>query len=483
MTHTSDTYRPALTRATAHALNYLDGLATAPVSATATLAELRGRLAHPLSDKGLDAPRVIDELTADVAGGLIGSAGGRFFGWVMGGSAPVALAADWLTSAWDQNAAIYACSPAGGVVEEVCGVYLKELLGLPPRASFALVTGTQMAHVICLAAARHALLARRGWDVEQRGLTRAPELRVVCGAERHGTVDRAVRLLGLGSDHILPLPLDDRSRLRVDALRDALRGDSDAPTIVVLQAGELNTGAFDRFTDLIPMAHEHGAWVHIDGAFGLWAAASPDHRHLMNGGALADSWSTDGHKWLNVPYDSGYAFVADAASHHASMTHRSSYMMHEGDARDEVDWNPEWSRRARGFATYATIRHLGRDGVAELIDRCCRQATTLVERIGGLPGAKAMWEPLINQGLVRFLDERAGASEADHDARTDRVIEEILTAGEAFFGGVTWRGTRCMRISVSNWQTSETDVDRAVAAVARAIEAAKDAYAGSGSSV
>jgi glutamate/tyrosine decarboxylase-like PLP-dependent enzyme len=470
----SDTnlYRAALDRAVAHAKSYLDRLDTAPVSAMASLDELRARFMRPLIDTGVPAERVIDDLAKDVEGGLIGNAGGRFFAWVIGGSIPAALAADWLTSTWDQNAGIYACSPAAGVVEEVAGSYLKDLLGLPARASFAFVTGTQMAHVICLAAARHGLLARRGWNVEERGLTRAPETRIIVGAERHGTVDRAVRLLGMGSNNIQPLALDDHNGMDVRALRDALDEDGDRPTIVVLQAGELNTGSFDRFSELIPVAHARGAWVHIDGAFGLWAAASPKYRHFMKDAALADSWSTDGHKWLNVPYDSGYAFVADTEAHHASMTHRSSYMMHEGDARDEVDWNPEWSRRARGIATYAAIRTLGRSGIRDLIDRSCDHAKSLVQRIGALPGAEVMWEPLINQGLVRFRDERPAASELDHDARTDQVIEEILAVGEAFFGGVTWRGRRCMRVSVSSWQTTDPDVERTIDAVGRAIQAA-----------
>jgi glutamate/tyrosine decarboxylase-like PLP-dependent enzyme len=465
--------RDTLTRAMTHALAYLDKLDRASVSATATLQQLRSRLGRPLADDGVDASRVIDDLVADVDGGLIGSAGGRFFAWVIGGSLPASLAADWLTSTWDQNAGIYACSPAAGVIEEVCGAYLKSLLALPPNASFAFVTGTQMAHVTALTAARHALLERRGWDVEQRGLMGAPAIRVLCGAERHGTVDRAVRLLGIGSDSIVPLALDDANRMRVDALQAALDdADPESPAIVVLQAGELNTGAFDPFPELISLAHERGAWVHVDGAFGLWAAASPTHRQLMNGAALADSWSTDGHKWLNVPYDSGYAFVADARAHFASMTHRSSYMMHEGDARDQVDYNPEWSRRARGIASYAAIRQLGRRGVADLVDRCCAHARALVQCIGALRGAEAVWEPVINQGLVRFLDERANATDEAHDRRTDRVIEQILADGEAFFGGVTFRGRRCMRISVSNWQTTDGDVERAVAAVDRAIRRA-----------
>ena len=466
-----ETPHESLARAVTHARAYLDRLDSAPVSATATLEQLRGRIARPLAEDGVDAPRVIDDLVADVDGGLTGSGSGRFFAWVIGGSVPAALAADWLTSAWYQNAGIYACSPAAAVIEEVCGAYLKSLLGLPPDASFAFVTGTQMAHVTALAAARHALLTRRGWDVEQRGLMRAPAIRVLCGAERHGTVDRAVRLLGIGSDSIVPLALDDANRLRPDALRKALDADRDAPTIVVLQAGELNTGAFDPYLELIPLAHERGAWVHVDGAFGLWAAASPTHRHLMQGAAAADSWSTDGHKWLNVPYDSGYAFVADATAHFASMTHRSSYMMHEGDARDQVDYNPEWSRRARGIASYAAIRQLGRRGVADLIDRCCLHAQALVKGIGALRGAEVVWAPVINQGLVRFRDERPGATDADHDAHTDRVIERILADGDAFFGGVTFRGRRCMRISVSNWQTTDDDVERAITAVDRAYTA------------
>ena len=464
--------RAPLDHAVAHALAFLNNVERAPASATTSLEVLRARLDRPLEDDGAQAERVIDDLVADVDGGLIGSAGGRFFGWVIGGSLPVALAADWLTSTWDQNAAIYACSPAAGVIEEVCGRWLKDLLGLPARASYAFVTGTQMAHVVSLAAARHALLARVGWNVEQRGLASAPRLRVVVGAERHGTVDRAVRLLGIGSDNIVTVPLGADGGMSIEGLGERLTAEREGPTIVVLQAGELNTGVFDNFRELITTAREHGAWIHVDGAFGLWAAASPSYRHLMNGASLADSWSTDGHKWLNVPYDSGYAFVADASAHFASMTHRSSYMMHEGDARDEVDYNPEWSRRARGIASYAAIRHLGRNGVAALVERCCRHASTLVDRIAELDGAQQVSRPIINQGLVRFCDQRPAATEADHDERTDRVIAEILNEGEAFFGGVTWRGRRCMRVSVSNWQTSDEDVTRAVDAVARAIHRA-----------
>jgi glutamate/tyrosine decarboxylase-like PLP-dependent enzyme len=468
MSETRD-FRPALERAFAHALAHLEALERAPVAAPATLAELRGRLARPLPDEGLDADRVIDELAADVAGGVVGCAGGRFFAWVVGGSGPAALAADWLTSAWDQNAALYASGPAVAVVEEVCGRWLKELFGLPGSASFAFVTGCQMAHVTCLAAARDALLGRRGWDVERRGLAGAPRLRVLSGDQRHGSVDRAVRLLGLGTDCLENLPTDGQGRLRADALERALARGADAPTIVALQAGDLNTGAYDPFAELVPLAHARGAWVHVDGAFGLWAAVSARHRHLLEGVGLADSWATDGHKWLNVPYDSGYAFVADPKAHFASMSHRASYLVREEGARDGIDWGPEWSRRARGVATYAAIRQLGRRGIADLVERSCRQAHSLVTRIGGLPGAEVVWEPTVNQGLVRFLARRAGATDADHDRRTDDVIAALLRGGEAFFGGVTWRGKRCMRVSVCNWQTSDADVERAVAAVRGAL--------------
>ena len=354
----------------------------------------------------------------------------------------------------------------------MAGAWLKQLLGLPESASFAFTSGSQMAHVTCLAAARQALLARRGWDVERDGLSGAPRIRVLTSGEHHGTVERAVRFLGLGSGAIVPIPADDAGRLAPAALARAFAADPAAPTVVLLQAGELNLGAFDPFADLIPIAHANGAWVHIDGAFGLWAGASPRFRHLLAGVEAADSWAVDGHKWLNVPYDSGYAFVADAAAHRAAMAHRAAYNPPGGEARDAYDWNPECSRRGRGVVTYAAIRQLGRGpAIADLIERCCRHAATLVAGIGGLPGAEVLWRPSLNQGLVRFRDTRPGATAADHDRRTDAVIAGIVATGEAFFGGTTWRGLRCMRISVCNWQTSDADVTRAIAAAERVLAA------------
>jgi glutamate/tyrosine decarboxylase-like PLP-dependent enzyme len=412
----------------------------------------------PLADTGLDPAKVISDLVQGVAGGINNSAGGRFFGWVIGGSLPSALAADWLTSAWDQNAGLYACAPAAAVVEEVAGKWLKDLLNLPSEASFALVTGCQMAHVTCLAAARHALLANAGWDVERKGLAGSPQIRVLTSTEKHGTLTRAIRLLGIGEDNVLSLPADEHGRLSPESLTKALY-ESSGLKLVCLQAGDLNIGAFDDFSTLIPLAKSSGAWVHIDGAFGLWAAASPRYCHLLRGAELADSWATDGHKWLNVPYDCGYAFVRDREAHAAAFSHRAAYLTHAADARDQIDWTPEWSRRGRGFATYAALRQLGRQGVANLIERTCAHAHSLVMRIGALPGAEILAEPQINQGLVRFLSPTPGASEADHNAFTDSMMEAILASGQAFFTGTTWRGRRAMRVSVCNWQTSQADVD------------------------
>lgn len=455
-------FRETLQAACERSVAYLEQVDQRPVAATATLEALRGRLGKSLPEEGLAPDHAVAELAEDVEGGLIGSSGGRYFAGVMGGALPAAVAADWLASAWDQNAVLYATSPAAAVVEETVGAWLKDVFGLPPAAGFALVTGCQMAHVTCLAAARHALLARRGWEVEERGLYGAPPIRILSGRERHGSIARAVRMLGLGLQQIVDLATDSQSRLQPGDLERALSAEPQAPAIVLTQAGEINTGAYDPFEAIIPIAHRYGAWVHVDGAIGLWAAAHPAYRHLVRGFEQANSWATDGHKLLNVPYDCGYAFVADAASQRASMSLRAPYLTHDEQARDPMDWTPEWSRRARGFPTYAALRQLGRKGIAELVDRCSKNAHALVTRIGGLPGAQVLWEPVINQGLVRFLDPNPAATDADHDRRTDQVIEAICATGVAVFGGTTWRGRRAMRVSVSNWQTSEDDVDRVV---------------------
>ncbi len=463
-------FAPALDRASHHAKTFLERLDNLPVEATVGYDELKRRLARPLADEGLDPARVIDELASDVEGGITVSAGGRFYAWVIGGSLPAALAADWLTSTWDQNASMFATAPAAAVAEEVAGEWLKDLLGIPRTASYALVTGTQIAHFTCLAAARNALLSTRGWDVEKQGLIGAPKIRVLTNAQYHATLALAARYLGLGTDALVDVDSHADGSLRADALATALAA-SEQPTIVHLQAGDLNTGVFDNFAELIPIAHQYGAWVHVDGAFGLWCNASPNHRHLLHGVEQADSWAADGHKWLNVPYDSAYAFVAHPIPHAAAMSIRESYLGHATEGRDQIDWTPEWSRRARGFATYAAIRELGRSGVADLVDRCNRYAHTLVTRLGELPKVEVVAEPIINQGLVRFLDPAPNASAEDHDRYTDSVIEQIRATGEAFFWGVTWRGKRCMRVSVSSWRTTDRDVQRVVETVGQCLAA------------
>ena len=458
-------YKQALETACHNAVGYLERQGSTSIGVTLSVDELRARLSRPLADNGILSEQIIDELACDVEGGLIGSTTGRFFGWVIGGSLPAALAADWMVSTWDQNATLYATSPAAAIVEEIVGNWLKDVLHLPEHASFAITTGCQMAHTTCLASARHALLARRGWNVEDQGLYGAPPIRILSSAERHGSIARAVRLLGLGSANVVDLPVDGQGCLTTETLIAALKADPTAPTIVILQAGDINIGAYDAFETLIPLARGYDAWVHIDGAFGLWAAASARYRHFTTGVDTADSWATDGHKWLNVPFDCGYAFVADPEAHRATMSHRAPYLTHNAESRDEIDWTPDWSRRARGFPTYAALRQLGRNGVAEMIERCCEHAHSLVRGIGELQGAEVLWEPAINQGLVRFPDQRSGATEEDHDAHTDKIIAAIVADGEAFFGGTTWRGRRAMRVSVCNWQTSDDDVQRAIASI------------------
>jgi len=450
--------------AAAHATRYLETVDSRPIATTASLEQLRSRLAKPLAEASMPAEQVIDELVRDADGGILGSTSGRFFGWVTGGTLPVALAADWLTSTWDQNGASNLTAPAEAVIEEVCGDWAKQLLGIPASASFAFVTGSQMAHTTAFAAARHKLLRDRGWNVEEQGLAGAPPLRVLTTENRHESIIRAVRLVGIGSNAIACLPGDNAGRMNTLELERALRERADAPTIVSLQAGDLNTGTFDPFAEACPIAHDRRAWVHVDGAFGLWAATSEKYRHLLDGAAQADSWATDGHKWLNLPFDSGFVFVADPSAHRAAFAQSASYSVPTEQLRNQKDWNPEWSRRGRGFTAYAAIRALGRSGIAAIVERCCAHADRLVAGIGELAGAEVVARPIINQGLVRFL-----ARDGAHDRRTDDVIRRIQANGVAWFGGATWRGMRVMRVSVCNWATTGRDIDASIAAVRQAI--------------
>ena len=447
-----------------HATKYLDQLPVRSVAATATLAELRRRLDVGLADSGLAPSRVINELVTATEGGHLGSASGRFFAWVVGGALPSALGADWLASTWDNNAAIYACGPASSVVEEVAGDWVKQLLGLPEEASFAFTTGCQMAHFTCLAAARYALLLERGWNVETDGMCGAPQIRVLATEHRHGSIERALRFLGLGTNCLVPLDTGSDSRLRSGTLEAALAG-STQPTIVVLDAADLNVGAVDPFDELIPIAHKAHAWVHVDGAFGLWASASASHRDKVKGVEMADSWATDAHKWLNTPKDNGIAIVRHKDAHRAAMAISAAYLSSDGDSRDQIDWTPDWTRRARGFAVYAAIRELGRNGVESLIDRCCEHSAALTNGIGAMAGCKIVASVTLNQGLVRFLHPAANATDVDHDAWTENMIAAINKEGTAFFSGSIWHGRRVMRISVVNWRTSSDDVEKTLIAI------------------
>ena len=454
-----------LAKTAAEAASYLSGLDQRPVGVRADRSELLARLGGPLPEQPTDAETVVGDLSRAADPGLIGSAGPRYYGFVVGGSLPSALAADWLTSVWDQNAGGYVLSPAAAVVEEVAASWLVELLGLPPSTSVGFTTGATMANFICMAAARSRVLESVGWDVERNGLFGAPPIEVVVGADRHVSLELALRYLGLGSERVRVVPADDQGRMRADLLGDELRR-CDGPIIVCAQAGDVNSGAFDPLGQICDVAHEHGAWVHVDGAFGLWAAASPDRRHLIAGIENADSCGTDGHKWLNVPYDSGLAFVADPVAHRQAMSLlAASYLVFgAGGERDNANWVPEMSRRARGFPIWAAIRELGRSGIAEMVDRGCECARRFADGLGAAPGVEILNEVVLNQVLVRFTAPDGG----DSDAFTRDVVARVQADGTSWLGGTTWQGKAAIRISVSNWSTTEADVDRSVEAILRA---------------
>jgi glutamate/tyrosine decarboxylase-like PLP-dependent enzyme len=455
--------KPELERAAQLAAAYIDNFDHRRVSQEMQPSVMRARLHKELTDHGLPALQVIEELAEDAREGLLDSAGGRFFGWVIGGTLPVSIAADWLTSAWDQDAAAYACSSAAAIIEEIVAEWLKQLLGLPRDASYAFVTGCQMAHVTALAAARHRLLTDRGWSVEECGLHGSPRIRVLVG-EHHETLVRGLRLLGIGANAVNKVAQGADGTVSIAALEAELVRDPDTATIVSLAAGDLTRGAFEPFEPICVLAHAHNAWVHVDGAFGLWAAVSPRLRHLVKGVGSADSWAMDAHKWLNVPYDSGIVFVADAQAHRGALAVPAAYKIEVDKVRDQYDWTPEWSRRARGIPIYAAIRMLGRAGLAGMIERCCDLAAELVDRMGRLSGVEILAAPIINQGLVRFID-----ANSDHDARTEEVIRRVNASGEAWFGPTTWRGMRVMRVSVCSHLTTSNDIDRAIAAVEMAL--------------
>jgi glutamate/tyrosine decarboxylase-like PLP-dependent enzyme len=453
----------AIEVAAAHAAQFLHGLPERPAAAGAGAAELRARLGGPLPEGPTDPAEVVAQLAKLADDGLVASAGPRYFGFVVGGSLPAALAADWLAAAWDQNAGLFVLGPAAATVEDVAAGWLTELLGLPATATTGFVTGGTMANFTGLAAARNHVLAAAGWDVERDGLIGAPPVEVVVGAERHVSIDVALRYLGLGSGRLRVVPADDQGRMLADALPEALAA-CQGPAIVCAQAGNVNTGAFDPLPAICDAAHRQRAWVHVDGAFGLWAAASPALRHLVDGVERADSWATDAHKWLNVPYDCGLAFVADPAAHLAAFAKVASYLLPGQDQERDADaFTPEASRRARGFPVWAALRSLGRSGVAELVERNCGHARRFADALGAAEGVEVLNEVILNQVLVRFPDPGG-----DHDGRTREVIRRVQADGTLWLGGTTWHGMGAMRISVSNWTTTDRDVDRSVTAILRA---------------
>jgi glutamate/tyrosine decarboxylase-like PLP-dependent enzyme len=448
-----------LVRAAEHARAFLATVGDRAVGPPVDRCALRESLGGPLPELGEDPATVIDRLVAAADPGIVATAGGRYFGFVVGGALPVAVAADWLTSAWDQNAGLYVLAPAATVVEEVVGRWLVELLGLPRGASVGLVTGGQMANTTCLAVARHAVLERAGWDVEAHGLQGAPRVSIVIGDEAHASILTALRMLGLGAETALRVPVDGQGRMRADALEAALAG-SEGPTIVCAQAGNVNTGACDPLAEIARASAAHGAWLHVDGAFGLWAAASERLAPLVAGRELADSWSVDGHKWLNVPQDTGFAICRDRAAHRASLGTTAAYLQHAaGGDHDPFELVPEWSRRARGFSAYAALRSLGRRGAAELVERCCALASSIAEGLAREPGVEVVNEVCLNQVLVRFGDD---------DARTRAVVARVQEDGIVWLGGSVWQGRAVMRISVSSHATTEDDARRTVGAIVAA---------------
>jgi len=444
------------------AADYRAGVAARPVKAPADTQALRKAFARALPEHPTPPSQVIDELVEAARDGLTATVGPRYFGFVIGGALPAASAADVLTLGWEQCAYNEVLSPASAAAERAAASWLKDLLALPESASVGFVTGAQAANTVGLAVGRHKVLADAGWDVEQDGLIGAPRIRVLAGTERHATIDRALRLIGLGMSSLEAVPALPDGSMNVGSLRAAIEGGPPAPMIVCLQAGGVNTGAFDDFSRAIPLAHDHGAWVHVDGAFGLWAAANPATASLTRGLAAADSWGTDAHKWLNVPYDSGLSFCAHPEMAAATMAYSASYLSGSGRTSDYVlgDLTPESSRRARGFAVWAALRELGRSGVADLVERCCQLARQMASLLRA-GGATIHNDVVLNQVLVSFGDA----------SKTDAIIEVIQQDGICWLGGTTFRGERLIRISVSNWSTMPDDIQVSAEAILRCARA------------
>ena len=457
------TFESLFAHAAKHAADYRAAVGEA--APPLPYAAMRGAFDAPTPERGMPAHEVIEDLVARSMPGLRAMTGPRFFGWVIGASHPAGVAADWLTAAWGQNAGNHEASPAAAAAETVAAKWLLDLLDLPRDASVGFVTGATMASFVCLAAARGAVLRRVGWNVEADGLFGAPPIHVLIGDDAHTSVFSALQFLGLGHDRVVRIATDAQGRMRAGETARAIAR-CPGPAIVITQAGQLNTGAFDPIQEIVPEARAHGAWVHVDGAFGLWARACGAMAHLAAGYEAADSWATDGHKWLQTPYDCGYAIVRDAEAHRAAMTIAASYLppVAEGD-RDPTHFVPELSRRARGFATWAMIRHLGRDGIAAMIAEHCRLAARMADRLAREPGVHVLNDVVLNQVIVRF-----GARDADEtaDRLTMETIRRAQADGTCFAGGARWRDRWVMRLSVIAAPTTEADIDRSCEAICAA---------------
>jgi glutamate/tyrosine decarboxylase-like PLP-dependent enzyme len=444
-----------------YARQFAAGLEHRPVRPDLDAAGVRARLPAALPEQGLDAKAVIAELIAAAEGGLCASAGPRYFGFVVGGALPAALAADVLTSVWDQNACLHVLSPAAAAFEQLASDWLLQLLSLPSSASVGLVTGGQMANFTGLAAARNEVLRRVGWDLERDGLCGAPRVNVIVGAEAHATVFAALRMLGIGRLQIRNAAADEQGRMRVESLAQLL-ATCQGPTIVCCQVGNVNTGAFDPVAPIVELARAHGAWLHVDGAFGLWAGASERLAPLVAGRELADSWSVDGHKWLNVPQDTGFAIVADPEVHRAALGISAAYL--QRGEHDPFELVPEWSRRARGFPAWAALRSRGRRGMAALIEGCCARAAEIAHGVAAEDGIEVLNDVVLNQVLLRFDGD---------DERTRAVIARVQADNEIWLGGSVWQGRAVMRVSVSSHATTEQDARRAAAAIVAAYRATR----------
>lgn len=456
----TDRLRPVLERVVSASTQFLESLSDRPVYPSVGYPKLLQSLGGSVPEIGEPADAVLRQLIDAAEAGAVATPGPRYFGFVTGGSVPAAVAAEWLTTALDQNAGLHTLSPFSAAVEQVAAAWLLDLLGLPASASVGFVTGATMANTTCLAAARHEVLRRAGWDVEAHGLQGAPRVTVVAGAEAHASIGSAVRILGLGAANVVAVDADAQGRMRPDALRKTL-ATLQPPLIVCAQSGNVNAGAFDPLDEVVDIVHERSGWLHVDGAFGLWAALSPRLRQHVQGAERADSWTVDGHKWLNVPYDSGFAIVAHPAAHRASMSQTAAYLLRAADEeRDGMDWTPEASRRARGNAVYAAIRSLGRAGLAEMIERCCACARTIADHLRTQPGVEILNDVVLNQVLARFRDR--GGRNITHD-----VIARVQRDRVCWVGGTSWGGEPAMRISVSGWSTSEDDALRAARDIAR----------------